>query len=223
MIVTIDGPAGAGKSTVTRRLARQLGFQFLDTGAMYRAVTLIALQRQVDLQDAAALVHIAKTIEIRFDDDRVFVDDEEVTQAIRDLSVARNVGKIADQPEVREHLVQLQRRIANEGNFVCEGRDQGTVAFPDSFCKIYLTASKQSRAARRFEQLQASGRFADYDQVVRDQEVRDHQDATRPIGKLQRAVDAIEVNTDRQTLDEVVDTLEQIVRQRMDQPQPKPR
>lgn len=216
MIVTIDGPAGAGKSSVTRQLAQRLGFQFLDTGAMYRAVTWKAMNAGIDLTDTAALQQIAETIEITFDDDVVFVDGQNVSNEIRDPAVTRNVVKVADIPEVRGHLVQLQRRIAQQGNFVCEGRDQGTVAFPDAFCKIYLTASKQSRAQRRFDQLQAAGRFADYDQVVREQEVRDHQDKTRPVGRLCRAQDAVEVNTDQQSLDEVVERLEGIVRERLE-------
>lgn len=215
MIVTIDGPAGAGKSTVTRRLAHNLGFQFLDTGAMYRAVTWSAMSRQVDLDNADALRTVAETIAIRFDGELVFVDDHDVSTAIRDPDVTRNVVKIADLPAVREHLVLLQRRIADQGDFVCEGRDQGTVAFPEAFCKIYLTASRQSRATRRFDQLQSSGRYADFDQIVREQEIRDHQDETRPVGRLRRAEDAVEVNSDHQTLEEVVATLESIVREKI--------
>lgn len=215
MIVTIDGPAGAGKSTVTRELARELGFQFLDTGAMYRAVTWSAMQQGVDWNDRPALVHIAETIEISFQGDLVFVDGTDVTQAIREPSVTRNVGKIADLEAVRHHLVELQRRIAAQGDFICEGRDQGTVAFPDAFYKIFLTASKLSRAKRRFEQLEAAGQFADYDQVVRDQEVRDHRDANRPVGRLCRAPDAIEFNTDKFSLEQVVARLAEMIRNKM--------
>ena len=215
MIVTIDGPAGAGKSTVTRLLAKRIGFQFLDTGAMYRAVTLVALREDANLDDPAVLIRVARSISLIFKDDQLFVDGVDVSTEIREPYVTRSVVKIADQPEVREYLVQLQRQIASTGNYVCEGRDQGTVAFPDAFCKIFLTASPHSRAIRRAEQLQTAGRYVDFDQVVREQEIRDRQDASRPVGRLQKARDAIEVNTDHQTLDEVVDTLEKIVREKI--------
>lgn len=215
MIVTIDGPAGAGKSSVTRKLAKQLDFEFLDTGAMYRAVTWSAMQQAIDLDDQTSLRKIAEEIEIRFEDDKVFVDGRDVTVDIRQPEVTRNVVKIADAAPVREHLVELQRRIAENGNFVCEGRDQGTIAFPNAFCKIYLTASSQSRALRRAEQMSAANQFVDFDQIVREQEIRDEQDLNRKIGRLMKAPDAVEVDTDHQTLDEVVDQLASIVRQRM--------
>jgi cytidylate kinase len=215
MIVTIDGPAGAGKSTVTRLLAEHLGFQFLDTGAMYRAVTWHAVQQGLDLNDEAALQKVAQQIPLRFDGDLVFVGDRDVSTEIRTPEITRQVVKIADTVAVRAELVELQRRIANSGNFVCEGRDQGTVAFPEAFCKVYLTASSIARAERRSEQLQTSGHFVDFDQIVREQELRDEQDKSRPVGKLQRADDAIEVNTDHQSIEEVVTTLVDIVKKRL--------
>ncbi|MFK7766735.1 MAG: (d)CMP kinase [Mariniblastus sp.] len=215
MIVTIDGPAGAGKSTVTRLLAKELDFEFLDTGAMYRAVTWCAMHRGIDLKDQSALSLLAQEIQIEFDDDQVIVNGENVSQKIRQNEITRNVVAIADAPAVREHLVNLQRRIAATGNFVCEGRDQGTVAFPDAFCKIFLTASSQSRAHRRVEQMQSAGEFVDFDQVIREQDVRDEQDSNRKVGRLMKADDAVEVNTDHQTLPEVVENLEAIVRERM--------
>lgn len=215
MIVTIDGPAGAGKSTVTRMLAKQLGFEFLDTGAMYRAVTWCAMDRGIGLGDQDALRQLAEEIEIEFDGDDVLVDGQNVTQKIRHPDVTRQIVKVADAPSVREHLVGLQRRIAEQGNYVCEGRDQGTVAFPDSFCKIFLTASSQSRALRRVEQMRQAGEFVDFDQVVREQGLRDQQDLGRKVGRLMKAEDAIEVNTDHQTLEEVVAKLKAIVKERV--------
>jgi cytidylate kinase len=215
MIVTIDGPAGAGKSSVTRLLAQRLGFDFLDTGAMYRAVTWSAMQRGFDLSDQDALVVVAKEIQLDFEDERVLIGTQDVTKEIRERNVTRNVVFVADAPQVRAHLVDLQRRIAATGDFVCEGRDQGTVAFPNAFCKIYLTASSNSRALRRVEQMQSSGQYVDFDQIVREQDVRDEQDLTRKVGKLQKAEDAVEVNTDQQSLEEVVDCLEKIVRGRL--------
>ena len=215
MIVTIDGPAGAGKSSVTRLLAKELGFEFLDTGAMYRAVTWCAVDRKMDLTDEPGLCELAKTIKIEFDGESVFVNGQEVTDEIRDPDITRQVVHIANAESVREHLVELQRRIADTGDFVSEGRDQGTVAFPNAFCKIFLTASSQARALRRVDQMKERGDFVDFDQVLREQETRDHQDTTRKVGRLVQADDAVEVNTDHHTLEEVLVMLEKIVREKM--------
>ena len=215
MIVTIDGPAGAGKSTVTRKLAQEIGFQHLDTGAMYRAVTWQAIQNGIDFNDEFALQQVATNLILVFDADRVIIGGQDVSEAIRTPEITRQVVKVADAVAVRSQLVDLQLRIASSGNFVCAGRDQGTVAFPDAFCKVFLTASASSRAKRRSEQLLAAGHFVDFDQIVREQKTRDVQDQNREIGRLQKASDAIEVNTDQLTIDEVVTKLARIVRERM--------
>lgn len=215
MIVTIDGPAGAGKSTVTRLLAEQLGFQFLDTGAMYRAVTWAAMNRGVDLRDEAALSQLARSVLISFDGDDVFVDGQKVTRDIRSPDVTRNIVFAADAVAVRRHLVELQRKIAETGNFVCEGRDQGTVAFPNAACKIYLTASSHHRALRRIAQLDQLGVPVNYDSIVHEQQRRDNEDLNRPVGRLQKADDAIEFDTDNKSIEEVVSALLAIVRERL--------
>jgi cytidylate kinase len=215
MIVTIDGPAGAGKSTVTRLLAEQLGFQFLDTGAMYRAVTWAGLYKGIDLQDGEELARVARSMDLRFEGERVFVDGRDVTREIRTPEITRNIVHAADNVAVREHLVSLQRAIAASGDFVCEGRDQGTVAFPNADCKIYLTASTHHRALRRVAQLEQVGAYVDYDSIVQDQERRDHQDRARSVGRLQKAEDAIEFNTDNKSVEEVVSSLLAIVRNRL--------
>lgn len=212
MIIAIDGPAGAGKSTVTRKLADRLGFSFLDTGAMYRAVTWAAMDRDVSFSDQDALLGLAVSIHVAFENDRVLVDGQDVSTLIRMPEVTRNVVHVADHVGVRQRLVELQRQIASTGNFVCEGRDQGTVAFPDAFCKIYLNASPQYRAIRRVEQMEAAGKYVDYDQVIADQNRRDEQDLNRQVGRLMRAEDAIEVNTDNQSIADVVNELERIAR-----------
>lgn len=215
MIVAIDGPAGAGKSTVTRLLAQKLDFKFLDTGAMYRAVTWAALERGIDLGDHQALRALAEEIEITFDDDKVFLNGTDVTVQIRSPEVTRHVSAIADAPTVREYLVMLQRRIAQHGDFVCEGRDQGTVAFPDAICKIYLTASSRCRALRRAQQMTDSGEVVNIEQLIREQDLRDHQDLNRAVGRLKKADDAIEFDTDSKTQEEVVSELVEIVQSRM--------
>ena len=212
MIIAVDGPAGAGKSTVTRKLAKRLGFMFLDTGAMYRAVTLVALENEIPLDDNERLADIAKTIELRFDGDTVFIDGQDKTKEIRTPEVTRKIKSVADAVEVREHLVSLQRRIAATGDFVCEGRDQGTVAFPNAECKIFLTASTRFRAIRRALQLKEAGKDVTVEEVISDMNIRDYNDENRPVGRLMKADDAIEVNTDNKTIEDVVDELEQIVK-----------
>jgi cytidylate kinase len=212
MIIAIDGPAGAGKSTVTRKLAAQLGFKFLDTGAMYRAVTLVALENGIPLDDNEQLAKIAMTIELSFDGDTVLVDGQDKSKEIRTPEVTRKIKSVADAVEVREHLVALQRRIAATGDFVSEGRDQGTVAFPNADCKIFLTASTRFRAIRRALQLKEAGKNVTVEEVISDMNARDYSDENRKVGRLMKADDAIEVNTDNKTINDVVDELEQIVK-----------
>ena len=212
MIITIDGPAGAGKSSVAKQLAHRLGFSFLDTGAMYRAVTWAALNQSVDILDPVAVAAVAANIQIQFEQERVLVDGQDVTQAIREPDVTKSVSEIADNPEVREHLVMLQREIAAEGNYVCEGRDQGTVVFPNAECKIYLTASSSERAQRRYDQLVANGKIASFEKILNEQEDRDRRDLMRPVGRLLKAEDAIELVSDAFTMDEIVERIQEIAR-----------
>ncbi|MEQ1904015.1 MAG: (d)CMP kinase [Pirellulaceae bacterium] len=217
MIVTIDGPAGAGKSSASKLLARELGFRFLDTGAMYRAVTWAVMNEGLDLTNTTAVAKLARRIRIEMDieSDTVMVDGEDVTQQIRDPAVTKNVAPVADNPLVREILVELQRKIAQRGNFVCEGRDQGTVAFPDAECKIFLTASAEHRARRRLLELEAKNIPADYSWILHEQNIRDRGDQERPVGRLRKAEDAIEVFTDDLSLREVVAKLKEIVQSKM--------
>lgn len=213
MIVAIDGPAGAGKSSVARMLAERLGFRFLDTGAMYRAVALAALDRAVPLDDRRAVADLAAHLAIELADDRVLLDGQDVTAEIRELRVTANVHFVADNDDVRRHLIELQRRAAVGGRIVTEGRDQGTLAFPDAPCKIFLTATPLERARRRLQELQARGESISLDAVLRQQEDRDRRDAQREFGRLEKAADAVEVLTDGLTSSEVVERLEAIVRE----------
>jgi cytidylate kinase len=215
MIVAIDGPAGAGKSSAARALARRLSFRFLDTGAMYRAVALAALRQKVDVNDAAVLPRLAREITITLDGNRVLLDGVDVTHAIRTLAVTSVTHYPANNPGVREHLVELQRQIAAGHNVVSEGRDQGTVVFPHAECKIFLTASPLERARRRHLDLVAHGETITLEEVLADQNERDLRDASRDVGPLKPAEDAIEFNTDGLSPAEVVDRLEALVRARM--------
>jgi cytidylate kinase len=214
MIVTIDGPAGAGKSSVARALARRLGFRFLDTGAMYRAVALAALERGVDLQDPAALADLLPHVQLELRGTQVLLGGDDVTEAIRRPEVTQAVRYVADNLAVRRHLSVLQRQAAADGSIVTEGRDQGTAVFPDAQCKFYLTASPHERARRRYRELSAQGFDTSENEVLEQQTLRDRLDRDRPVGRLERAEDAIELCTDGLTVDEVIDRLEALVRQR---------
>ena len=208
MIITIDGPAGAGKSTVARALARRLGFRFLDTGAMYRAVALAALRRGLDWDAPDDLARLARKLDIRTVGERILLDGEDVTEAVRTSEVTAVTRYAADNAQVREFLVELQRKLAGNDDVVTEGRDQGTVAFPRAECKIFLTASPAERARRRLLDLQSQGEPVTLEQVLAAQERRDREDATRAVGPLAPAADAVMVCTDGMTLEEVVERLE---------------
>jgi cytidylate kinase len=214
MIVTIDGPAGAGKSTIASHLAQRLGFRFLDTGAMYRAVALAALRRRLGAGDAVAIAELTESLAIYFDGRRTLLDGQDVSEAIRTSEVSAAVYLAADNVAVRRRLVELQRQIAAGRDIVTEGRDQGTVAFPNAECKIFLTATSEERARRRLAELAARGEAKTFEEVLAELRVRDQRDATRPVGALLKAADAVEVFTDGQTPEEVVERLEKIVRER---------
>lgn len=212
MIVTIDGPAGAGKSSAARRLARRLGFRFLDTGAMYRAVTLAGLRAGVDWTAPDALAQVAAGLRLELSDDQVLMNGEDVTAAIRTLEITTLTQHAADNEAVRRRLIDQQRAFAAGRDVVTEGRDQATIVFPHAECKIFLTASEEERARRRFQDLLARGEEVDFDEVLRKQHLRDQRDVERAFGGLAKAPDSIEVLTDGMIPEQVVDALERIVR-----------
>ena len=215
MIVTIDGPAGAGKSSTARALAKRLGFRFLDTGAMYRAVALAAVRERLSWKRFDDLAALARRITIDVGDTSVLLNGEDVTREIRTPEITGVTHYAANNPQVRQRLVELQRRAAGDDNVVTDGRDQGTVVFPDAACKIFLTASPEERARRRLSDLAAQGETQSFEQVLAEQQVRDARDAGRAVGPLVPASDAIEVATDGLSPDEVLDRLERLVRARM--------
>ena len=211
MIVAIDGPAGAGKSSVAKRLADHLGFEFLDTGAMYRCVTLACMRKGISLDMESAVADMAEQIHMNWKDGRVWIDNRDVTNEIRSIEVTQAIRAVADNPLVRSRMVSLQQAWAKGKDVVTEGRDQGTVAFPKAEVKIYLTASPEERARRRVKQLEGMGQAADFDELLLLQKQRDANDMNRIIGALRKADEAIEICTDGHTEEEVLKVLIDIV------------
>jgi CMP/dCMP kinase len=214
MIVTIDGPAGAGKSSAARVLAQRLGFDFLDTGAMYRAVTLLTLRAGGDLRDEDTLARLVGSITLEMPPGRVVVNDEDLTPLIRTPDVTAATGAVADSPAVRRRLVEWQRWSAEGRDVVCEGRDQGTIVFPHAACKFFLVADPAERARRRHRELRTRSQEISFAEVLHAQEERDRRDAARDIAPMIPAEDAIVLDSTRLTPEEVVARREQEVRRR---------
>jgi len=216
-VVAIDGPAGAGKSTVARRAADLLGFHFLDTGATYRAATWNALQKGIDLTDGPALAAATRSMDVRLCGDAgqpaVTVDGVDVTEAIRSPAVTQQIFRLADNPEVREHLVALQRHLADGRPTVAEGRDMGTVVFPDAACKVFLVASVAERVRRRTAELATKGLAVDPVRVRQEIEERDRRDASRPVGALRQAPDAVVLDTSDMTPEEAAAAIAESARE----------
>ena len=219
MIVTLDGPAGAGKSSAARSLASRLGWCHLDTGAMYRAVALVALEQQVPLDDAAQLAKLAENLVITFQGDRVLVGGRDVSAEIRTEQVTQATRPVADTPAVRDSMKRIQRRLAEGLDVVTEGRDQGSVVFPHAELKVFMTASPEERARRRHREDISRGAATSLETVLRSQAKRDEGDRTRPVGAMKPADDAVILETDGLSASEVVDRLVELVAsRRVEQP-----
>jgi CMP/dCMP kinase len=215
MIITIDGPAGAGKSSAARSLALRLGFEFLDTGAMYRAVALAALRAGLSLSDENALVTLVESLYLEVAPGRVLLNDQDVTREIRSAEVTTATSPVADSAGVRRRLAALQRAVAATRDMVCEGRDQGTIVFPDAICKFFLIADPAERARRRLREMAARGEQVGLDAVLLAQVERDRRDATRDIAPMTPARDAVVLDSTDLTPVEVVDRMEAEVRRRL--------
>ncbi|KRM02693.1 (d)CMP kinase [Limosilactobacillus gastricus] len=209
--VAIDGPASAGKSTVAKLVAQKFGYIYCDTGAMYRAVTLAALQQKIDLNDQVKVAAIAENLPLRFetgDPQQVWLGDQNVTQLIRTNEVAQNVSTVAAIPAVRQAMVKMQREIASQNNIVMDGRDIGTTVLPQAPVKIFMVASAHERARRRYLDNQARGiATQSIEELQKAIELRDQKDSTRKVSPLVQAADAIRLDTTALTIDEVVNEI----------------
>ncbi|MCF7930330.1 MAG: (d)CMP kinase [Acholeplasmataceae bacterium] len=204
--LAIDGPAGSGKSTISSLIAKKLGWTHIDTGAMYRAVTLLAIELKIDLHDEASY-RFLESAQIHYDFDRIYINDRDVTEAIRSESVTQNVSLVSSFPYVRKRLVELQQSAAKNGNIVMDGRDIGTVVLPNADLKIFLTANVEERAKRRYKENVKKGKQAQISQVIEDIVIRDQKDSTRKESPLRKASDAVELDTTFLTIEEVVNKI----------------
>jgi CMP/dCMP kinase len=212
MIVTIDGPAGAGKSSAAKALAQRLGFEFLDTGAMYRAVTLAALRAGIDPSDAEGMGRLLEGMKLELPPGRVLMNGEDVTREIRTGVVTAASGRVADSPVVRRRLVAWQQALAAGRDMICEGRDQGTIVFPDAGCKFFLVAAPMERGRRRRLEMAARGEHMDLEAVLRAQEERDQRDAARDLAPMVAAPEALVLDSTHLSLGQMVDLMEKEVR-----------
>lgn len=225
MIITIDGPAGAGKSTVAKGLAARLKIQYLDTGAMYRALTLKALQTATPLNDEDQLVRLANETRIRLDgippdDTRVYLDGNDVSREIRTTEVTNQTFHVARAPRIRRIMVQWQRAIGQDTDIVVEGRDIGTVVFPEAQYKFYLDADFKVRAGRRIDESKEKGFEVDENRLTAELKDRDHKDFTRTVGPLKKADDAIVIDSTRLTVPQVINAILQHINEKRETPRP---
>lgn len=210
--IAIDGPSAAGKSTIAKRLAKELGYAHLDTGAMYRCVAYASLQQHLAVDDEAGLAAMMDTLHIDFDTEgHILLNGEDVSTQIRTNEISMRTSKVAMLPKVRLRLVAMQRQIAKDKGYIMDGRDIGTVVLPDAEVKIYMVASVQARAERRYQEYINKQIEADFDEIYKDIEQRDYQDSHRAVSPLRKADDAVEIDTSYMTIDEVVQAIRKLL------------
>ncbi|MEI3117013.1 MAG: (d)CMP kinase [Merdibacter sp.] len=210
--IAIDGPSAAGKSTIAKLLAKKLNYSHLDTGAMYRCVGYQANRSNIDTNDAAALAKMIDGMEIDFDSKgNVYINGEDVSSAIRQNQVSMLASSVSVHPEVRERLVAMQRKIAENKGYIMDGRDIGTVVLPQAELKVFMIASVEARAQRRYQEYISKGIEADYKEIYDDIEKRDYQDIHRSVSPLKKADDALELDTSDMTVEEVEEAIEKMI------------
>ncbi len=203
-LIALDGPSGVGKSTTAKRVAQELQWSYLDTGAMFRCTALAMLRAGIQAEAGPELDHLLSRMKLEQHHNRFFLNGEDVSDAIREKQVTQCVSQVSALPAVRQNLLEQQRTLGSRGQWVVDGRDIGTVVFPDACCKIFLTASAEARARRRFLEIQAKGGAQSFEEILQDQLARDHADSTRTVAPLRKAPDATELDSSDMTLEEVV-------------------
>ncbi|ALT00409.1 (d)CMP kinase [Lacimicrobium alkaliphilum] len=218
-VITIDGPSGAGKGTVSAMLAARLGWHFLDSGAIYRVLAVASVHHQIDAQDELGLVPLASGLDVNFDiqdgQTRIILEGEDVSDSIRTEEVGALASQVASLPRVREALLRRQRAFREDPGLVADGRDMGTVVFPSAEAKIFLTASAEERARRRYKQLKDKGRDVSIDRLLTDIKARDERDMNRSVAPLKAAEDALVLDSTQMTVEQVLDTVVEFVEKKL--------
>ncbi|WP_024621412.1 (d)CMP kinase [Metaclostridioides mangenotii] len=204
LVIAVDGPAGAGKSTIAKIIADKLGINYIDTGAMYRAITFKCLKNNVDVENTDEVVKLAKSTDIDFRDNNIYLDDKIVNDEIRTVDVSNNVSKVSKIKEVRNLLVDVQRDIGSKSSVILDGRDIGSVVFPKADYKFYIVATPEERGSRRFKEMKEKGYDVNLDEIIKDIVDRDKMDMSRKFAPLVKADDALEIDTTGKTIDNVV-------------------
>jgi len=205
LVIAVDGPAGAGKSTIAKIIANKLNINYIDTGAMYRAITYKCLKNNIDVENAEEVVALAKSTEIDFKDNNIYLDKKIVNDEIRTVDVSNNVSKVSKIKEVRKLLVDVQRNIGSKSSVILDGRDIGSVVFPNADYKFYLITTPEERGTRRFKEMKNKGYDVNLDEIIKDIVDRDKMDMNRKFAPLVKAKDALEIDTTGKTIDDVVD------------------
>lgn len=212
LVIAIDGPAGAGKSTISKLIAKNLGINYIDTGAMYRAITYKCIKEDIDVNDIQRVVDLCSRTDVDFVDNYIYLDGQRLNEEIRTLQVSSRVSDVAKIPQVREFLLKKQREIGKRSDVILDGRDVGTHIFPDAKYKFFLNASAQERGRRRYQELIDKGQSVVLEEIIEDIKKRDYIDSTREVAPLVKADDAIEVDTTSMTIDQVVTYISDMVR-----------
>ncbi|MDU1412499.1 MAG: (d)CMP kinase [Clostridium sp.] len=215
MSIAIDGPAGAGKSTIAKMIGDKYELMYINTGSMYRAVTLFAMRNNINEDDIDRLCALIETLDMRFEKDNLIVNGEDITEEIRSLEVTNNVSKYASVAEVRKKLVDMQRKIADNYNVIMDGRDIGTVVLKDATIKVFLTARAEERAKRRYKELMDKNVETKYEDILSDIERRDYIDSNREVDPLKKSDDAIEIDSSLMNIEEVVNEISKLVESTM--------